>query len=181
MLETSASIPNVPQQCWALPPESVLEALRVDRFQGLSPAEVHARRLHYGPNRLREMRPRSAWRTFWDQVASPIVALLAAAAVVALAFDEQLEALAIGAVLVINTTIGFWTERRALRSMEALEKAIDGRAEKLVSTQVRYHLASAYEQLGRRQKALQHYRQYLKHNPRGSHARLARRKIKLLQ
>jgi Ca2+-transporting ATPase len=58
----------------------------------------------------------------WDQLASPIVALLAAATLVALAFDEHLEALAIGVVIVVNTAIGFWTERRAVRSMEALRR-----------------------------------------------------------
>ncbi len=53
-------------------------------------------------------------------MASPIVVLLAGAVLVALAFGEQLEAVAIAAVLVVNTAIGFWTEKHALRSMEGL-------------------------------------------------------------
>jgi Ca2+-transporting ATPase len=105
---------------WGLPPETILEALEVDRARGLSHSEAQRRLRTYGPNRLRETRPRTAARMLWDQLASPIVALLAAATGVALLFEEHLEALAIAAVLGVNTAIGFWTERRAVRSMEAL-------------------------------------------------------------
>jgi Ca2+-transporting ATPase len=118
----SVSVPTSPARCWALSPEHVLEALETDAEVGLSADAVRRRRLHYGPNRLRETLRRGAWRMLWDQLASPIVALLGAAALVALAFDEQLEAVAIGAVLVLNTAIGFLTERRAIRSMEALRE-----------------------------------------------------------
>ncbi|MBW2316518.1 MAG: cation-transporting P-type ATPase [Deltaproteobacteria bacterium] len=107
------SVPAVPAHIWAFPGDAVLEALGVDRLQGLSPAEVQRRLHRYGPNRLRERRRRNAWWMLWDQLSSPIVAL---------SFDERLEATAIAAVLVINTAIGFWTERRAVRSMEALRE-----------------------------------------------------------
>ena len=48
------------------------------------------------------------------------MALLVAAAVISLLFGERIEALAIGAVLAINTAIGFTTELRARRAMAAL-------------------------------------------------------------
>ncbi len=48
------------------------------------------------------------------------MALLAVAAIVALAFGEWKEGTAIAAVLAINSIIGFTTELRAVRSMEAL-------------------------------------------------------------
>lgn len=117
-----AAVPTAPARSWALEAEAVLEALGVDRARGLAPTQVRRRRDHYGPNRLREKKPQNAWRMLWDQLTSPIVALLAAAAFVALAFDERLEATAIGIVLVVNTAIGFSTERRAVRSMEALRE-----------------------------------------------------------
>jgi Ca2+-transporting ATPase len=115
-------VPEAPAQSWSLPPEAVLAALDVDPAQGLTAGEARRRRHRYGANRLRETRPRRAWQLLWDQLASPIVALLAVATGVALAFDERLEALAIGAVLVVNSAVGFVTERRALRSMEALRR-----------------------------------------------------------
>ena len=55
-----------------------------------------------------------------DQFKSLIVLLLVAATIVAYAFDETLEAGAIAVVILLNTMIGFTTELRAVRSMEAL-------------------------------------------------------------
>lgn len=63
---------------------------------------------------------------------------------------------------------------------EALEMAAKTRADKLVSSQLYYHLASVYELLQRRDKALRTYKRYVQAHPRGSHARLARRRIKAL-
>jgi E1-E2 ATPase len=57
-----------------------------------------------------------------DQLRSPVVWLLSAAAVLAAAFGEWKQAAAILIVLLINTVIGFFTEFRAVRSMEGLRK-----------------------------------------------------------
>jgi Ca2+-transporting ATPase len=87
---------------------------------GLSAAEVRRRLVEYGPNSLRRARPTSTWKILFDQVTSVVVALLAAAAIIALFLGDPLDAIAILAVLVLNTTIGFITEFRARRAMEAL-------------------------------------------------------------
>jgi Ca2+-transporting ATPase len=107
---------------WADAAEEVLATLSAAPERGLSPAEARRRLRHYGPNRLRQLRRRSSWRILWDQFASLIVALLSGAAVVAFAFEEMVEGSAIAAVILINAGIGFVTERRALRSMEALRE-----------------------------------------------------------
>jgi Ca2+-transporting ATPase len=99
--------------------EAVLAALGATRH-GLSEHEVEARRRRFGPNRLRELRRRSAWSILADQFESLLVALLAAAAALSFAFGRWVEGLAIGAVLAINGVIGFASELRAVRSMEAL-------------------------------------------------------------
>ena len=54
--------------------------------------------------------------------------LLVAAAVVSLLLGDRMETIAIGAVLVINTAIGFSTELRARRAMEALLQLDSSRA-----------------------------------------------------
>jgi Ca2+-transporting ATPase len=64
--------------------------------------------------------PRSAWRVAASQFRGLIVVLLAAAALVSLAFGEPIEATAIAAVIVLNAAIGFATELGAVRFMEAL-------------------------------------------------------------
>jgi Ca2+-transporting ATPase len=107
---------------WADSPESVVRTLGTSLPDGLSVQEARARLRQHGPNRLRQLRRRSSWRILWEQFASLIVALLVAAAAVAFAFDETVEGLAIIAVLFVNAAIGFATERRAVRSMEALRE-----------------------------------------------------------
>src|SRR5690606_4554956 len=85
-----------------------------------SPAEARRRLERYGPNALRPPKPVSAWRILLAQLESIVVLLLFAAAAVALLSGDPLDAAAIAAVLVINTAIGFITELRARRAMQAL-------------------------------------------------------------
>ncbi len=87
---------------------------------GLSSAEAEARLARYGPNVLRPARPRPAWKILVDQLRSLVVLLLAGAAGVAVASGDALDAGAIAAVLLLNTLLGFVTEMRARRAMEAL-------------------------------------------------------------
>jgi Ca2+-transporting ATPase len=97
----------------------VLTELQSSR-EGLSEAEAARRLERHGPNRLEPPRPVSALSILKDQLTSVVVFLLAAAAALSLAMGDRLEAAAVGAVLVINTLIGFFTELRARRAMEAL-------------------------------------------------------------
>lgn len=76
----------------------------------------------YGPNALQRVEPIPLWIILRNQVESLVVLLLVAAAVVAFAFGEIVEAIAIGVVLVLNTAIGFGMEWRAIRSMESLRR-----------------------------------------------------------
>ncbi len=107
---------------WADSPEAILESLDTSLEHGLSQSEAQRRLRHYGPNRLRATQRRSGWYILWDQFASLIVVLLVTAAVVAFAFDERVEGFAILAVIFLNAGIGFMTEHRAVRSMEALRE-----------------------------------------------------------
>ncbi len=104
----------------ALPAEAVLAALAVDAEKGLDEAEVAARRAVHGRNEIETRRRRSALSILAHQFASAVVVLLAIAGLLSLAFGDVHEALAILAVLLLNTMIGFVTELKAERSMEAL-------------------------------------------------------------
>jgi magnesium-transporting ATPase (P-type) len=88
--------------------------------EGLSAADAATRFERYGPNRLTPPRPVSALSILFAQFKSLVVLLLFVASGVALAFGDVLEATAIGAVLVLNTLIGFTVEFRARRAMDAL-------------------------------------------------------------
>ncbi|NIR42791.1 MAG: HAD-IC family P-type ATPase [Gemmatimonadetes bacterium] len=89
---------------------------------GLSEGEAGRRFERHGPNVLELASPISAWRILADQLKSLVVLLLFAAAGIALAIGDVAEATAIGAVLVINTSLGFWTEWRARMAMDALRR-----------------------------------------------------------
>ncbi len=88
--------------------------------QGLTDVEAVRRLDRFGPNQLTPAKPVSAVKILVDQLRSVVLVLLAAALAVSLLLGDRLDAAAIGAVIVINTLIGFVTEIRARRAMEAL-------------------------------------------------------------
>ncbi len=102
--------------------DEILQTLGVSRKKGLSADQVGSRRREYGPNRLREAEKISIWKVLANQFKSLIVLLLVLAAGVSFIFGEWVEGIAIAVVIAINTCIGFFTEIRAVRSMEALRK-----------------------------------------------------------
>jgi len=107
---------------WARSAAEVAAALGVRPAEGLSAAEAARRRGVFGLNRLPEGRRASAWRVLARQLESLTALLLAAAAAAAFAFGEWVEGGAIVAVLALNTAIGFATELKAVRSLEALRR-----------------------------------------------------------
>jgi P-type Ca2+ transporter type 2C len=104
----------------ALTAAEVLARLRVSGVTGLTDEEARARLKSYGPNTIVSRRKVSAVRVLLHQFQSPVVYLLAAAAVLAFYFAEWEEGGAIAIVLTLNALIGFLTELKAARSIEAL-------------------------------------------------------------
>jgi Ca2+-transporting ATPase len=98
----------------------VLERLQVSAQAGLTGAEAEHRLAVHGRNTIAARRKVGLLTILLHQVASPVVYLLAAAAALSLYFDKPEEAVAIAAVLALNTFIGFATERQAARSIEGL-------------------------------------------------------------
>ncbi len=113
---------DLPSQPWALPAAGVADALGVHPAEGLSGAEAARRLAVAGPNRLREARPVSAWTILRRQVQSLVTLLLVAATAASFVYREWAEGIAIAAVILLNTGIGFATELKAVRSMEALRR-----------------------------------------------------------
>lgn len=110
------------QEVMQSPPQQVLEAFGVDSAQGLNEQQVKRQRDKYGWNRLQKKKQRGAWAIFVDQFKSPIIALLAVAAVLAFAFQEWIEGVAVVIAIALNAIIGFTTELRAVKSMESLQE-----------------------------------------------------------
>lgn len=126
MLRPRGRVRPVPHLACARPVNDVATELKVDPRCGLNAGEVARRRAAVGPNLLKARNPVSEGMLLVRQVLSPVVALLFAAMAASAAFGEWHQAAAVGVVLVINTAIGYVTERRAVRSMEAL-RGLGGR------------------------------------------------------
>lgn len=103
----------------SLSPGKALDALG-SSDAGLSESEAAQRLARHGPNVFRAAAPASAWTVLLSQLRSVLVLLLIGAAAVAAATGDLADVAAIGAVLVLNVAIGFTTELRAHRAMEAL-------------------------------------------------------------
>ena len=99
--------------------DTVLQELSTSR-NGLDEGAAQRVLERVGPNRLEPPQPTSALRILADQFKSVVVYLLVAAIGISFALGDRIESVAIAAVLVINTIIGFVTELRARRAMEAL-------------------------------------------------------------
>lgn len=104
--------------------EVVLKALGVSPESGLTDDEVRKRSGLYGKNMLRKAKPKSPWIILLNQFKSLIALLLVAAAALSFALGDLPEGIAILIVLLIISAIGFFTEIKAVRSMEALHKLV---------------------------------------------------------
>jgi len=107
---------------WALDVDETLRTLSVSRDRGLDASEAALRLDRWGPNSLQASRERPAWAILLDQFKNLIILLLGTAAVLSFAFGRWLEGVSILIAVVLNAGIGFFTEWRAVRSMEALER-----------------------------------------------------------
>ena len=110
-------LPNAPQ---ALPVDEVLAHFGVSTSKGLADDEARHRLKIFGANTVVTTRKASRLIILLHQFQSPVVYLLSAAAALAFYFGELEEGASIVAVLVVNALIGFLTELKAARSIEAL-------------------------------------------------------------
>jgi len=107
-------------RAWSQDVSSVLNAFSVDPAVGLNAGEVASRRNEFGRNQLGAAKQRGLLYIVADQFRSVVILLLCIAGALAVVFSDPIEGIAIFAVITINASIGFVTELRAIRSMEAL-------------------------------------------------------------
>ena len=99
--------------------EEVARALQSDPTNGLTNAEAARRRKQFGPNALAAAKGRSVLTILVGQFKSLIVALLVGVTVLAFALGENIEAVAVLVVIVLNAVVGFLTESKAEQALTA--------------------------------------------------------------
>lgn len=102
--------------------ESLENALTTDKEKGISEAEASKRSTAFGLNSYKSQKQKTIWRMILEQFNSPIVYLLFAAAFASLYFKNNIEAVTIFIVILINAIIGFFMELQARSSVQALKK-----------------------------------------------------------
>jgi Ca2+-transporting ATPase len=105
---------------WSITRDEVLQVYNVNPEAGLDSKEVKKRRKKSGYNRLKKVEKKNVGTILIGQFKNVLTILLTIAAIVSFLFGEWIEGIAISVVIVINAVIGFFTELRAVRSMEAL-------------------------------------------------------------
>ncbi len=76
----------------------------------------------YGLNELPEKKTTSALEVSIRQFKNPFSYLLLGATILSLAIGDKLDSFLIGAILVLNTILGFWQEYKASKELEVLRK-----------------------------------------------------------
>jgi Ca2+-transporting ATPase len=107
---------------YTLSEDEILTAMDVNLHDGLTTTKANHRNTQFGLNAFALKPPKSFWLVLLKQFQSPIVYLLAFAAIVSFYFHSYVEAIAICIVLLINALIGFFLEMQARRSMRALKE-----------------------------------------------------------
>ncbi|MBS2968925.1 cation-translocating P-type ATPase [Metabacillus sp. KIGAM252] len=100
----------------------VAESVNTDRDTGLSDREVHSRYGKFGYNELQEAEKTSALLLFLGQFKDFMVLVLLGATIISAFLGEYIDAVAIVAIVLMNGILGFFQERRAEKSLEALKQ-----------------------------------------------------------
>jgi Ca2+-transporting ATPase len=102
--------------------EEVLAALESEADSGLAAGEATRRLGEIGPNELEERGVKTPWQILWEQLTETMVVILIIAALVSALLGDLKDAVAILAIVVINTLLGFRQEYQAEKAMAALKK-----------------------------------------------------------
>ncbi len=98
--------------------------METDGQSGLSEEKAQKRLLEYGKNELQKSRGVSAWKIFWHNVNNVIVYILIIAAILSFSMGEIVEGIAVLIALMIAVLTSFFTEYKAQKSVESLQRMI---------------------------------------------------------
>ncbi|HSJ85816.1 MAG TPA: cation-translocating P-type ATPase [Anaerolineales bacterium] len=101
---------------------TAIDALKTQTETGLSQNEAESRLTQYGRNELVEKGGRTPLKIFWEQITATMVLILVAAAVIAGLLGDLKNTIAISAIVILFSILGFVQEYRAEQAIAALKK-----------------------------------------------------------
>lgn len=111
------------ESAWhTMPANQVLSQWETEAENGLTKSEVAKRLAQYGPNELVEAKRPGFWQQLLNQFNNFVIYILLFAAVVSFALGDEIEAVAIMAIVILNATLGVVQEGRAEQALSALKK-----------------------------------------------------------
>ena len=113
---------------WSLETDAAFAALSTSS-RGLAASDAAERLVRYGPNSIEERKASDALSLLLKQFTSPIVLILVVATVIAGALGDTTDTIIILAIIALSGILGFWQERGATRSVEALLAVVQVKAE----------------------------------------------------
>ncbi|URM26852.1 cation-transporting P-type ATPase [Pseudomonas frederiksbergensis] len=127
VVDAAAEQTSIPTQSMAwhtLPAEQVTNLLKVNEHVGLETAEVQARLVHTGFNRLPEAARRPAWLRFLLQFHNILIYVLLGSAAITAMLQHLWDTVVILAVVVANAIIGYVQEGKAEKAMDAIRQML---------------------------------------------------------
>jgi len=109
-------------QWHTLAPNDVAKETSTNVTTGLTTEEAKKRLKRFGENKLKEAKKQSALLLFLHQFQDFMVLVLLVATVISGFLGEYVDAVAIIVIVIMNACLGFFQERRAEKSLEALKQ-----------------------------------------------------------
>lgn len=108
-------------QFYKLDKKEVFKFLESDE-NGLTNSEANSRLKKYGFNELKKKKENKILKIFLNQLNSFVVYILIAAMLISFFVNEILDGIVIGAIIILNTLLGFFQEYKAEKAIQSLKK-----------------------------------------------------------
>ena len=101
--------------------EEILKKFETKR-DGLGDGEAEIRLKKFGLNKLKRENKIKVLKLIFSQINSSVVYILVAAFFISLFLGENLDSIVIGSIIILNTTLGFFQEYKAEKSIQTLKQ-----------------------------------------------------------
>jgi len=104
------------------PYQELLEHFKVDPKKGVPVEEVPRRKKKYGKNSIIAQKAKPGWLLLAEQFNNPVIIILIISTIFTLIVGDYKDSIVIGVVIILNTVIGYFQERRAAEALKSLSK-----------------------------------------------------------